>query len=48
MGKGEVEQCYSETWVASISMVGSVLSVRAWFTVQCLVRFTGMMWFWVE
>ena len=34
--------------MTSISMVGSVLSIRAWFRIRCLVRFTGLIWLWVE
>ena len=45
--EGEIElQCYSEAWVTSISIVGSVLSVTAVLTFQCIRRFTALIVFW--
>ena len=48
-GDSEIElQCYSETWVTSISMVRSVLSVKARVKFCGVGRFMGLIWFRVE
>ena len=48
-GDSEIElQCYSETWVTSISMVRLVLSVKARVRFHCVGRFTGLRRFGVE
>ena len=48
-GDSEIEiQCNSETWVTSISILQSVLSVKARVRFHCVGRFTGLIRFRVE
>ena len=48
-GDSEIElQCYSETWVMSIYMLRSVLSVKTRVRFHCVGRFTGLIQFRVQ
>ena len=48
-GDSEIElQCYSETWVMSISMLRLVPSVKVRVRFHCVGTFTCLIWFRVE